>query len=190
MRVIKRYANRKLYDTETSKPITLPEIAMLIAEGEHVQVVDRETGEDITTMVLAQIIVEQEREKRQWLPIPTVLREVIRRRRDEAIDLYEHSLLSHVEDPEEVEAAVRDLVRRRRLGKKEGRRLRERLIERLRDRKLRFYRQIEAIIHRVLGQMDLPTRKEVADLRERIHQLHRRIEELMAGRAEGRSLNT
>ncbi len=190
MRIIKRYANRKLYDTETSKPITLPEIAMLIAEGEHVQVVDRETGEDITTMILAQIIVEQEKEKKQWLPIPTVLREMIRRRRDEAVDLYEHSLLSHVEGPEEVEAAVRDLVRRRRLGRREGKRLRERLMERLRERRQRLSQQIEAIIHRVLGQMDLPTRKEIADLRERIHQLQSRIEELMARKTEGQSLST
>ncbi|HIE04786.1 MAG TPA: hypothetical protein EYP61_08510 [Candidatus Latescibacteria bacterium] len=184
MRIIKRYANRKLYDTETSKPITLPEIAMLIAEGEHVQVVDRETGEDITTMVLAQIIVEQEKEKRQWLPIPAILREMIRRRRDEVVDLYEHSLLSQVEGPEEVEEMIRELVRRRRLGRREGRRLRERLVERLQERKGRLSRQIEAVIRRVLGQMGLPSRREIEELKERVRQLQARIEELLAARPD------
>ncbi len=47
---IKRYANRKLYNTETSRYITLKGIAALIEEGETVRVVDNETGEDITSI--------------------------------------------------------------------------------------------------------------------------------------------
>ena len=54
--LIKRYANRKLYNTETSRYITLKGIAKLLDEGESVQVVDKETGEDITQVALSQIL--------------------------------------------------------------------------------------------------------------------------------------
>lgn len=68
MAIIKRYPNRKLYDTEAKKYITLDGIAELIRDGQEVQVMDHSTGEDLTTLTLTQIIFEQEKEKR--LPAP------------------------------------------------------------------------------------------------------------------------
>ena len=59
--LIKRYANRKLYNTDTSRYITLKGIAELIDEGEEVRVIDNETGEDITSVALSQILVDSER---------------------------------------------------------------------------------------------------------------------------------
>jgi polyhydroxyalkanoate synthesis repressor PhaR len=59
--LIKRYANRKLYNTQTSRYITLKGIAELIEQGEKVTVVDNETGDDITSVALSQILVDTER---------------------------------------------------------------------------------------------------------------------------------
>jgi polyhydroxyalkanoate synthesis repressor PhaR len=59
--LIKRYANRKLYNTETSRYITLKGIAELLDGGQEVRVVDNETGEDITSVALSQILVDSER---------------------------------------------------------------------------------------------------------------------------------
>ena len=59
--LIKRYANRKLYNTQTSRYITLKGIAELIDDGEEVRVIDNETGEDITNVALSQILVDSER---------------------------------------------------------------------------------------------------------------------------------
>ena len=59
--LIKRYANRKLYNTATSRYITLKGIAELLDDGEEVRVVDNETGEDITKVALSQILVDSER---------------------------------------------------------------------------------------------------------------------------------
>jgi len=59
-RTIKKYANRRLYDTTASKHVTLDGIRELVASGEDVQVVDDTNGEDITRNVLMQIISEQE----------------------------------------------------------------------------------------------------------------------------------
>ena len=59
--LVKRYANRKLYNTQTSRYITLKGIAELIDEGAEVRVIDNESGEDITSVALSQILVDTER---------------------------------------------------------------------------------------------------------------------------------
>ena len=59
--LIKRYANRKLYNTDTSRYITLKGIAELVEQGEDVRVIDNETGEDISGVTLSQILVDNER---------------------------------------------------------------------------------------------------------------------------------
>jgi len=62
-RVIKRYTNRKLYDKQESRYVTLEEIARLVREGEDVGVIDNETEEDLTAVTFAQIILEEEKRK-------------------------------------------------------------------------------------------------------------------------------
>jgi polyhydroxyalkanoate synthesis repressor PhaR len=62
--LIKRYANRKLYNTQTSRYITLKGIAELIEADKDVRVIDNETGEDITSVALSQILVDSERANR------------------------------------------------------------------------------------------------------------------------------
>lgn len=61
MPVIKRYPNRKLYDTEAKRYVTLENIAQMIQQGEDVLVTDHESGEDLTNLTLSQIIFEQEK---------------------------------------------------------------------------------------------------------------------------------
>jgi len=65
--LIKKYANRKLYDTRTSKYVTLDAIADLVREGHDIRVVDRDTGNDITQVVLSQIVLTEERRGPQRL---------------------------------------------------------------------------------------------------------------------------
>ncbi len=60
-RIIKRYANRKLYDTRASRYVTLQKIAGFVRDGEDVQIIDNESKEDLTNVTLAQIIYEQEK---------------------------------------------------------------------------------------------------------------------------------
>jgi polyhydroxyalkanoate synthesis repressor PhaR len=66
--VIKRYSNRKLYDTQESRYVTLEEIEEMIRGGKEISVVDASTGEDLTSVTLAQIILENERNHRAALP--------------------------------------------------------------------------------------------------------------------------
>lgn len=66
--LIKRYANRKLYDQSRSRYVTLEELEELIRGGRQIRVVDAVSGEDLTNLTLAQIILESERERRSSLP--------------------------------------------------------------------------------------------------------------------------
>jgi polyhydroxyalkanoate synthesis repressor PhaR len=59
--LIKKYANRKLYDTRTSKYITLEGVAQLVREGHEITVVDRDNGQDLTQVTLSQIVLEEEK---------------------------------------------------------------------------------------------------------------------------------
>ncbi|HEX2572790.1 MAG TPA: polyhydroxyalkanoate synthesis regulator DNA-binding domain-containing protein [Polyangia bacterium] len=68
-RVIKRYANRKLYDTQRSRYVTLDQIADMIRCGEDVKIVDNNSKEDLTSVTLAQIIFEEEKKRKSFLPL-------------------------------------------------------------------------------------------------------------------------
>jgi polyhydroxyalkanoate synthesis repressor PhaR len=73
---IKKYANRRLYDTESSAYITLDKLAAMIREGRDFEVVDAKTGDDITHQVLTQIIVDEEARGGTMLPV-NFLRQLI-----------------------------------------------------------------------------------------------------------------
>ena len=75
--VIKKYANRRLYNTQTSSYVTLDHLALMVKEGTEFEVQDARTGEDITRSVLTQIIFEEEAKGQNLLPIK-FLRQLIR----------------------------------------------------------------------------------------------------------------
>ncbi len=74
--IVKKYANRRLYNTATSSYVTLDDLARMIKEGGDFVVKDAKTGEDLTRSVLTQIIVEQEQKGQNLLPI-SFLRQLI-----------------------------------------------------------------------------------------------------------------
>ena len=83
-RRIKRYDNRKLYDTETSEYVSLSDIADLVRDGETVKVVENATGQDITAQTLTQIILEEGKIGREV--IPSDLLHALLRRSGEVLD--------------------------------------------------------------------------------------------------------
>jgi polyhydroxyalkanoate synthesis repressor PhaR len=74
--VVKKYGNRRLYDTSSSRYIKLEDIGVLVRGGKDVQVIDAKTGEDITRVTLTQIIVEDAKEQPTGLPLE-LLRQLI-----------------------------------------------------------------------------------------------------------------
>ena len=75
-RIVKRYSNRKLYDTVESRYVTLPQIAELVRQGQDVRIIDNNTKEDLTRMTLAQILYEEERNQSRALDL-TALKDLL-----------------------------------------------------------------------------------------------------------------
>ena len=113
---IKKYANRRLYDTESSTYITLDRLAQMVREGREFEVVDAKTGDDITRQVLTQIIVDEEaRGGETMLPINFL---------KQLIGLYGNSMQNFV--PQYLEAAMDAFQRNQSAVKRRVRRQRVR----------------------------------------------------------------
>jgi polyhydroxyalkanoate synthesis repressor PhaR len=103
-RLIKRYANRKMYDARASRYVTLDGIADLVRAGEDLRIIDNDTGEDLTALIFAQIIFEEEKRKNGLLELP-VLRWIIQRGGATV-----QEILSQVDRGREAFVNVRDLA--------------------------------------------------------------------------------
>jgi polyhydroxyalkanoate synthesis repressor PhaR len=130
--VIKRYPNRKLYDTATKRYITLEEIASLIRQGQEVVVIDHASGEDLTAITLSQVILEQERKQEGFVP-RAVLAGLVRAGGDTVATLRRAlaaplNLARQVD--EEIERRLSALVREGELPAEEEGRWRDRLLGR------------------------------------------------------------
>ena len=110
-KVIKRYTNRKLYDTVESRYVTLDEISEMVKEGVEVQIVDNKSKEDLTSVTLAQIIFEEEKKKNR-MPL-SVLREIIRHPGESISDFITREVSPRVASiREEAESRLDKLLRR------------------------------------------------------------------------------
>ena len=110
VRVIKRYANRKLYDTEDSRYVTLDEIATLVKAGEDVKVVDNRSGEDLTEVTLAQILFEEQKKQKTRMPL-AVLKDLIATSGDTISDFIQRKVAQPVQTlREEAERKVDEIV--------------------------------------------------------------------------------
>jgi len=155
--VIKRYSNRKLYDTQESRYVTLEEIEEMIRGGKEITVVDASSGEDLTSVTLTQIILENERTRRSALP-----------------SAFLHQLIKHGE-------AWQDFVQRSMRSSMEGIVSSQREMERI-FREWTTRAGWGAATSRPESRRETPEpdgdrlREEVATLRERLRALEERLE--------------
>ena len=170
-RVIRRYSNRRLYDTSSSRMITLAEIAELVKQGVEVQVIDHETGEDITELTLVQVLLEQTKGMREVLTVPLLLRELIKAGRSTMADFIKHSLLASVEavvlTEEKARELVQGLVAKRRIGEKEGQELLQVLLRSAREREALLEEKIQQAVRGIIAELGLSTPEQVEDRIER-----------------------
>jgi polyhydroxyalkanoate synthesis repressor PhaR len=108
-RVVKRYTNRKLYDTATSRYVSLDDVAVFVRAGEEVQVLDNVSGDDLTSVTLAQIILEDERRKKSFVSIP-LLEDLVRGGGDAIVDATRQATEVIDDFRSKAEQRVNDLV--------------------------------------------------------------------------------
>lgn len=190
-RIIKRYANRKLYDTEHSRYVTLDQISEMIRRGDDVKIVDNKTKEDLTTVTLAQIIFEEEKKQRSFLPL-NAMRNIIQsggewfaeaQRRVQSIlpGKRDEAAAADAPDEETGDGGERDeaMVKRRSLQS-----LRE-WVDHSRTRLEDWQKQVDGKIRGAIDnvQQSLPwagVNRDVANLADRIAELESKLSELEA----------
>ncbi len=185
--IIKRYPNRKLYDTEARQYITLEGVAALIRQGRELKVVDHASGEDLTAVTLTQIILEQEKKQGGFLP-QAVLAGLIRAG-GETLTLLRRTLawpldLTRQVD-EEIERRLQALVGLGELAAEEGERLRARLVGLSPCRPEPFWPDEQAL-QQALDRYGVAGRKEFQKVLEQLDILAARLDEIASVRG-GRS---
>jgi len=176
MPVIKRYPNRKLYDTEAKKYVTLDGIAQLIRQGEEVVVIDHTTEVDLTAVTLTQIIFEQEKKKGGFLP-KSVLTGLVQAGGD-TLNTLRRSLsipleLIHQVD-HEIERRLQVLISKGELAKEEGANLRDKLLSFsiLQDNELSEGEDLGSL----LSRHGVPTRGDIERLNDQIEALTKQLD--------------
>ena len=167
--LIKRYANRKLYNTDTSRYITLKGIAELVEVGEDVRVMDNETGEDITSITLSQLLVDSERTNRA---VPkTLLSDLIQKSGDALYGALKKGVGEASDGIGELQKNVRRAIRAR---EDEAVRLRDSIS----DARGEWENVFESAVARVFRALDLPRRKDVEALTENLERVASALERL------------
>jgi polyhydroxyalkanoate synthesis repressor PhaR len=167
--LIKRYANRKLYNTQTSRYITLKGIAELLEADEDVRVIDNETGEDITSVALSQILVDSERANRG---VPgSLLSDLIHRGGDALYGALRKGVGDASGSIEDFQRNVRRVIK-----------VREEESGRLGDwialGKPDVDRIVQNAMERVLRLLDLPRRSDIEALNENLGRVAEAIDRL------------
>ena len=176
-RIIKRYTNRKLYDTEESRYVTLEEIAGLVKAGEEVQIIDNRTGKDLTEVTLAQILYEEQKKQTTRMPL-SLLKEIIRTRGATISDFIQRTVAQPVVSlKEEAERKVDEIVRRSETTVEEKTRqirdffssTQKTLDEMRKNLDERLHTMVSAFGSRAL------MREQLAELRKRIEEIESRL---------------
>lgn len=181
MRLIKRYSNRKLYDTAEKCYVTLEDLAALICAGHEIQVLDNASGEDMTAITLTQIIFEKEKQTGGFLP-KGVLTGLIQAggdtlstlRRSLVIPL---DLLNHID--REIERRLRDLAGRGELAEEEAWHLLEKLSGTCEESWLNASLEDE-VLRQAIARRGIPTRDDFLKLTHQVEALAAKIDRVQA----------
>ena len=178
-RIIRRYANRRLYDTLEKRIITLSELANLVASGTEIQVIDHGSGEDITELTLAKVFLLNTKKRRRALLLPIFLLEVMKGGGHSFIDFLKASLSVSGGTFLLIEKKTRQFLKKMvdigKLSKSEEEKLREVLDGKadVEDTELR------GLLYRVLkeawSELGVPSKEDLKELREEIADLKLRL---------------
>jgi polyhydroxyalkanoate synthesis repressor PhaR len=181
MHKIKRYANRKLYDTTDKNYIRLDQISGLIKAGQEISVVDNQTGEDLTSATISQILARDKKLKNGDM-VSSVLIQLLRKGGGTLVDygkkyvsLWE-SGLTLAED--EIDKLVNRLVKDKELSESEGSKLKKDISGRADDLKKWIGDKIDQQINHTLNLMNLATKEQVTNLTAKIDSLTKKVEKL------------
>ncbi len=181
MHKIKKYVNRKLYDSTDKKYITLDEIAQLIKAGEQITVTDNKTGEDLTSGIITQVLGRDTQVKSSDLT-SRILVQLLRKGPGTLVDygkkyvsMWDRALTMA---DEEIDKWVDRLVKEKEISESEGSRLKKDIAGRADDLKKWIGEKIDHRINEVMDVMNLATKDHMVKLTAQIKSLTKKVEKL------------
>lgn len=181
MHKIKKYANRKLYDTTDKKYISLDHLAELIKAGEEVSIVDNKTGEDITSSIISQLLARDNKENDREVP-SSILVQLLRKGRGTIADYTKrystllHGAMAVAED--EIDRLVSLLVKDRELTESEGSKLKKEIVGYADNLRKWIVDNVDQRVREGLNMMNLATREQIVNLTDKVDALTKKVEEL------------
>jgi polyhydroxyalkanoate synthesis repressor PhaR len=180
LRLIKKYPNRKLYDTVDKRYVSLSDIYLLVRDGEEVQVVANKTGSDITTLILSQILREQERQDNS---LPQGLLTALVRRGGLGLGQLRGAFQASLKALQELEDEIRErtdtLASRGEISLTEAQKWREELAAGVRDRQWASEERLIQEVQDSLARLDLPRRAELERLCGQLEQVEAKVDSLL-----------
>ena len=173
-RVIKRYSNRKLYDTKDSRYVTLLQIAEMVRSGEEVQIIDNNSKEDLTEVTLAQIIYEEQKAHSRNVPLQT-LKDLIHSRTEKVLEGLREGPIGRLipgAKPEDKPGAVAPLQPQED-AKKPAEAAKPTLVDQAKEKIEDFQHQVDERIRAILTSF-----RPLQQLQHEVKRLNERIEEL------------
>jgi polyhydroxyalkanoate synthesis repressor PhaR len=181
-RTIKKYTNRKFYDTVEKKYTTLSKIKNLVKSGEEIKVVDNETGEDLTAITLTQLILEHERGRVDLGKIPVLLHDLFKKGKTSTLDLIEKSFHTTVGilsmTKERAEELVHTLRKEKKITREEGERLLKEFTKKAEGVMVALEERIENAVKKVLKRLNIPTEKDIERIRTEMKKLRQEIQDI------------
>ena len=169
---IKRYRNRKLYDTEAKRYVTLERIAQMIRDGAEVSVIDHESGDDLTSLTLSQIILEMEKRQSGFLP-RSLMTNLIRTGGDTLDFLLRQVQNSIPAGAGMLEERLTQLVTAGKLSAEQAKSVAVELQNEGKEL-TRLDENMAAILHR----LNIPTNRDIVELRDKLAQLTEQLNAL------------
>lgn len=180
MRLIKKYDNRKLYDTESSKTVTLKDLATMIREGLEIKVVDN-SDKDITNKVMAQIFLQNNLETKQLL-LSKFLLELLIKEGSKIESLIKKVLLSGVGlanlTQEKVEQLVNELIKKGELDETEKSKFVKEIIGKVEKGSNDIKVAVEGFVNDISSKNKKTKNDEISEKEEEIAKLKEQIKEL------------
>jgi len=177
---IRRYPNRKLYDTEAKHYVTLEQISQMIREGAEITVIDHESGDDLTSLTLSQIILEMEKRQSGFLP-QSLMTSLIRTGGDTLEFLVRQVQGSLPAGVGIIEERLTQLVSSGKLSAEQAKSVAVELQSEGKEL-TRLDENMAAILHR----LNIPTNRDIVDLRDKLTQLTEQLNALAEEEDSGR----
>jgi polyhydroxyalkanoate synthesis repressor PhaR len=185
-RTIKRYANRKLYDTEESRYVSLHDVLKLIRAGEDVEVTDSRTGEDLTSVTLAQAMTEEEKSEGSALPLD-ILKELIKRGSESLNEIVRVSKLvgkGAVQMAEESTSKYYEkLIDQGEISEDEAKSYLRLLSKAVTKRRRSLESKVDERVKAYVRAMQLPSRSKIIEIEKKVDSIAAKLDAHLSGRS-------